>query len=295
MRRRSGSRLQSITERRHNRLPRSCSCIFEYCSADRRQSRSRPATTSIDALTNGSGTPLARARTMVTLCRALRYSGAARDRLPHRAGDRRPAARVGRSVQRAGLGAVRSDGRLVAQPADEVRAGARAAATRDRPTIDATSTALTMTEFSIRAAGSPTQRCCRAKCGTRCRFSNLTRLPVPMHTVMKILLLLPFAALITAFLRNVIGLGTFGTFSPALLAMSFIYADLKTGLAILVIVDCRRPGRPHVPGAAATADGAAAEHHPDDGHPVRRVRRFDSVLHAADSRAPKSCSCRWSS
>ena len=65
---------------------------------------------------------------------------------------------------------------------------------------------------------------------------DLTRLPVPMHQVLKILLLLPFAALITACLRNVVGLGTFGTFSPALLAMSFIYSDLATGLAILVIV-----------------------------------------------------------
>lgn len=65
---------------------------------------------------------------------------------------------------------------------------------------------------------------------------DLTRLPVPMHAVMKILLLLPFAALITTLLRNVVGLATFGTFSPALLAMSFIYADLKTGLAILAIV-----------------------------------------------------------
>jgi len=57
-----------------------------------------------------------------------------------------------------------------------------------------------------------------------------------MHKVMKILLLLPFAALITTFLRNVVGLGTFGTFSPALLAMSFIYADWKTGLAVVLIV-----------------------------------------------------------
>jgi uncharacterized protein with transglutaminase domain/transglutaminase superfamily protein len=65
---------------------------------------------------------------------------------------------------------------------------------------------------------------------------NLTRLPFKMHKVMKILLLLPFAALITTFLRNVVGLGTFGTFSPALLAMSFIYADWKTGLAVLLIV-----------------------------------------------------------
>jgi hypothetical protein len=65
---------------------------------------------------------------------------------------------------------------------------------------------------------------------------DLTRLPVPMHTVMKILLLLPFAALITSFIRNVIGLGTFGTFAPSLLAMSFIYADWETGLAILIVV-----------------------------------------------------------
>jgi hypothetical protein len=65
---------------------------------------------------------------------------------------------------------------------------------------------------------------------------DLTRLPVPMHEVLKILLLMPFAALITACLRNVVGLGTFGTFSPALLAMSFIYSNLATGLAILLIV-----------------------------------------------------------
>jgi hypothetical protein len=65
---------------------------------------------------------------------------------------------------------------------------------------------------------------------------NLQRLPVPIHNVMKILLLLPFAALITALVRNVIGIRTFGTFSPALLAMSFIYADWETGLAILVVV-----------------------------------------------------------
>jgi hypothetical protein len=65
---------------------------------------------------------------------------------------------------------------------------------------------------------------------------DLKRLPVATHTVIKILLLLPFAALITAFMRNVVGLQTFGTFSPALLAMSFIYADWKTGILILLIV-----------------------------------------------------------
>ena len=58
-----------------------------------------------------------------------------------------------------------------------------------------------------------------------------------MHTVMKILLLLPFAALITAILRNVVGLGHVRhVLARRCLAMSFIYADWKTGLAILLIV-----------------------------------------------------------
>jgi hypothetical protein len=65
---------------------------------------------------------------------------------------------------------------------------------------------------------------------------NLSRLPLPMQPVMAILLLLPFGALITAIVRNVVGIQTFGTFSPALLAMSFIYANWETGLAILIVV-----------------------------------------------------------
>ncbi|MCC7475638.1 MAG: hypothetical protein IT425_09595 [Pirellulales bacterium] len=82
----------------------------------------------------------------------------------------------------------------------------------------------------------PDPRLAQAEISHPLQILNLRRLPLEMHKVMKILLLLPFAALITTVLRNVIGIGTFGTFSPALLAMSFIYADWKTGLAILLIV-----------------------------------------------------------
>ena len=65
---------------------------------------------------------------------------------------------------------------------------------------------------------------------------DLTRLPVKMHEVLSLMLLLPLGALITAFFRNVIGIHTFGTFSPALLAMSFIYAAWTTGIVILIVV-----------------------------------------------------------
>ena len=65
---------------------------------------------------------------------------------------------------------------------------------------------------------------------------DLTRIPVEMHEVMSLMLLLPLGALITAFFRNVIGIRTFGTFAPALLAMSFIYAAWGTGIVILLVV-----------------------------------------------------------
>lgn len=71
------------------------------------------------------------------------------------------------------------------------------------------------------------------------RFSqmfDLTRLPVEMHEVLTLLLLLPLGAFITAFFRNIVGIPTFGTFAPALFAISFTYADWGSGLVILVVV-----------------------------------------------------------
>jgi hypothetical protein len=82
----------------------------------------------------------------------------------------------------------------------------------------------------------PNERLLRADERHPARVLTLTRLPVPTHDVISILLLLPFGALITAFMRNFIGLQTFGTFAPALLAMSFIYADLRSGIMILLVV-----------------------------------------------------------
>jgi len=65
---------------------------------------------------------------------------------------------------------------------------------------------------------------------------NLTRLPLGMRHSLGLLLLLPFGALITACFRNLVGLQTFGTFTPALLALSLILADWRVGLAILVVI-----------------------------------------------------------
>ncbi len=65
---------------------------------------------------------------------------------------------------------------------------------------------------------------------------NLERLPIGMRNIVSIILLLPIGVLVTAVFRNLIGLQTFGTFAPSLLALSFVLSDWKTGLVILAIV-----------------------------------------------------------
>lgn len=65
---------------------------------------------------------------------------------------------------------------------------------------------------------------------------NLERLPIGMRNVVAIVLLLPLGVLVTAIFRNLIGLKTFGTFAPSLLALSFVMSDWRTGLVLLVIV-----------------------------------------------------------
>jgi len=72
--------------------------------------------------------------------------------------------------------------------------------------------------------------------GALVAITDLTRLPSDMRGTLAILLLLPVGALVTAVFRNVIGLSTFGTFTPALLALSFLYSDLLTGLIIFALV-----------------------------------------------------------
>ena len=76
----------------------------------------------------------------------------------------------------------------------------------------------------------------RTRGGTAWDILDLRSLPVGMRHTLAVLLLLPVGALITAVWRNIIGMQTFGTFTPALLAMSFFYADWRTGGAVLAIV-----------------------------------------------------------
>jgi hypothetical protein len=65
---------------------------------------------------------------------------------------------------------------------------------------------------------------------------DLTRLPLELHAPLSVILLMPLGALLTAVFRTVIGVRTFGTFTPTLLALAFVYNDWRTGLVIFFAV-----------------------------------------------------------
>jgi len=65
---------------------------------------------------------------------------------------------------------------------------------------------------------------------------DLRRLPGKLQEPIKVVLILPIGALFTAFVRTIIGIRTFGTFSPTLLALAFVYNDWRSGLCIFFVV-----------------------------------------------------------
>ena len=67
-------------------------------------------------------------------------------------------------------------------------------------------------------------------------IADLRRLPLSMQEILALLLLLPLGTLITAIFRNVIGLRTFGAFTPCLIALGFVQADWRTGTIVFFVV-----------------------------------------------------------
>ncbi len=67
------------------------------------------------------------------------------------------------------------------------------------------------------------------------RFS-LLNLPVQNQIVYRVMLLMPVGALLVVLLRNVIGLQTFGTFMPVLIALSFRETQLIWGVVLFGVV-----------------------------------------------------------
>lgn len=65
---------------------------------------------------------------------------------------------------------------------------------------------------------------------------SLYRLPLDTQSALRLLLVFPLGALLTALLRNIVGFNTFGTFLPILVAFSLRGTGLESGLAMFATV-----------------------------------------------------------
>lgn len=65
---------------------------------------------------------------------------------------------------------------------------------------------------------------------------SLSRLPVETQDVYGVLLLVPLGALIIVVLRNIVGVRTFGTFMPVLIALAFRDTGLVSGVILFTVL-----------------------------------------------------------
>lgn len=65
---------------------------------------------------------------------------------------------------------------------------------------------------------------------------SLLNLPIESQQTFKILLLVPVGAFIMLILRNLIGIKTFGTFMPVLVALAFNWTGLTAGLILFAVI-----------------------------------------------------------
>lgn len=65
---------------------------------------------------------------------------------------------------------------------------------------------------------------------------SLFSLPVTTQAVYRVMLLVPVGAVILALLRNIVGIKTFGTFMPVLIALSFRETGLLRGIVLFVVI-----------------------------------------------------------
>ncbi len=203
--------------------------IYEFCAVELGAEHSSHGSDAVQVLRAGTGTDLGRARTMVALCRAAR--------MPSRlvTGFELMDAPVARPhywtevwINGEWTPFDPSNGYAGRLPASMVPV------TRDSSRIVTCHDGMTDADVSfsiVPAPGAPGAELQRQH--RLAAIVNLRRLPLAMRQTLALILLLPFGALLTAVLRSLVGMRTFGTFTPSLLALSFVYSDWRTGLIIL--------------------------------------------------------------
>jgi hypothetical protein len=74
------------------------------------------------------------------------------------------------------------------------------------------------------------------KVGSKVHEWSLFSLPVEAQEVFRVILMIPLGALIVSIFRNIIGIRTFGTFMPVLIALAFRNTKLGWGLVLFSMV-----------------------------------------------------------
>lgn len=204
--------------------------IFDYCFEHIVQNANAPFSDAATTLSKGFGTTLGRARAMVALCRAGKVparivTGFVLDNAPRA----RPHVWVEAFSRKEWVAFDPENGFSETLPPNylPVRQGGTSL-------LRATGGSF-HTSFSIRRIF-PVTELPSLRDGHFLDIIDLNRLPLGTQNALAILLLLPAGALITSVIRNVIGIRTFGTFTPSLIALSFIYSDWRTGLIVFTLV-----------------------------------------------------------
>jgi hypothetical protein len=65
---------------------------------------------------------------------------------------------------------------------------------------------------------------------------SILQLPIQTQSVYEVLLLVPFGILVIVILRNFVGLSSFGTFAPVLIALAFRETELLKGILLFVLI-----------------------------------------------------------
>ena len=71
---------------------------------------------------------------------------------------------------------------------------------------------------------------------SRIGMISILNLPLQTQSVYEILLLVPFGILVIVLLRNFVGLSSFGTFAPVLIALAFRETELLKGILLFVLI-----------------------------------------------------------
>jgi hypothetical protein len=198
--------------------------LFRYCGADIMIGDQNAPQDAAGALTKGTATPLGQARAFVALCRASKVPARLVTGFEMKSGvDVRPHV----------WAEVLLDKRWLAYDVENSFEGGvprRFVAVQRGPgeIVHVTDSTDVATKYSIVPVPLPP-----APPPGPLSVLDLEQLPSKLHEPMKLLLLVPLGALVTAFFRTIVGIRTFGTFTPTLLALAFVFNKWQWGLPVV--------------------------------------------------------------